>query len=104
MRGSLSRFLSIRPTSVALTIAVLCAAPATAQQSTPAQTPDPLVFNITVVGSTPLPGSDQPIDRVPAPVQTATDRDIDRSGALDVSDFMNRRLNAVHVNEVQGNP
>ena len=26
------------------------------------------------------------------------------SGALDLSDFLNRRLNGVHVNEVQGNP
>ncbi len=74
------------------------------QSEAPAQSPAPLTFNVTVVGTTPLPGSDQPIDRVPAPVQTATSRDIDRSGALDISDFMNRRLNAVHVNEVQNNP
>jgi outer membrane receptor protein involved in Fe transport len=41
---------------------------------------------------------------VPAPVQTATDRDLDNSGALDLSDFLNRRMNGVHVNEVQSNP
>ena len=41
---------------------------------------------------------------MPAPVQTATDRDIEHSGALDLSDFLNRRLNGVHVNEMQGNP
>ena len=41
---------------------------------------------------------------MPGPVQTATDRDIDNSGALDVSDFLNRRMNGVHVNEVQNNP
>jgi outer membrane receptor protein involved in Fe transport len=74
------------------------------QTETPAQPPTPLVFNVTVVGSTPLQGSDLPIERIAAPVQTATNRDIDVSGALDISDFMNRRLNAVHVNEVQNNP
>lgn len=68
------------------------------------QLPAPLIFNVTVVGNTPVPGSDVPIDQVPAPVQTATSRDIERSSALDVADFINRRLNAVHVNEIQGNP
>ena len=72
-------------------------------QSDP-QAPAPLIFNITVVGNTPLEGSDLPIDQIPAPVQTATKREIAASGALDISDFMNRRLNAVHVNEMQGNP
>ena len=38
-------------------------------------------FTVTVVGTTPLAGVDVPADQVPAPVQTATDRDIDRSGA-----------------------
>ena len=57
-----------------------------------------------MVGNTPLPGSDLPVDQIAAPVQTATKREILASGALDVSDFMNRRLNAVHINEIQGNP
>jgi len=97
---------------VALTLLAL---PAAAQEqatdtsaATPAQAdpqaPAPLIFNITVVGNTPLPGSDLPVDQIAAPVQTATKREILASGALDVSDFMNRRLNAVHVNEIQGNP
>jgi outer membrane receptor protein involved in Fe transport len=78
---------------------------ASGAQANPApQSPAPLIFNVTVVGNTPLPGSDLPVDRIPAPVQTATSRDIDRSGALDLSDFMNRRLNAVYINEVQNNP
>ena len=80
-------------------------APASGSQPQPiAQTAAPLIFNVTVVGNTPLQGSDLPIDQIAAPVQTATKRDIDASGALAVSDFMNRRLNAVHVNEIQGNP
>ena len=87
---------------------VLCVAlvslwPVTALAQPPAS-PAPLVFNVTVVGTTPLQGSDVPIERVPAPVQTATQQDIDRSGALNVADFLNRRLDSVYVNEVQNNP
>ncbi len=68
-------------------------------------TPDPPVtLRVTVIGTTPLPGVELPVVQVPGPVQTATDRDIDDSGALDVSDFLNRRMNGVHVNEVQNNP
>lgn len=59
---------------------------------------------IDVVASTPLPGIDLPISDVPAPVQTANDADIQSSAALDLSDFMNRRLNGVYVNESQENP
>lgn len=77
---------------------------APAVQNPPVQQLPPLIFNVTVVGNTPLQGSDLPIDQVAAPVQTATARDIEQSSALDVSDFLNRRLNAVHVNEIQGNP
>jgi len=74
---------------------------ATAQAPPIPQSPAPLIFNITVVGNTPLQGSDLPISRIPAPVQTATSRDVDRAGALDVSDVLNRRLNGVHVNEIR---
>ena len=80
------------------------ATPAGQQNQTPAPTPTPLVYTITVVGNTPLHGSDLPVERIPAPVQTATSRDIDRSGAADISDFLNRRFDGVHVNEIQNNP
>ena len=46
----------------------------------------------------------QPLYEMAAPVQSATKKDIERSGALDLSDFMNRNLGSVHVNEMQGNP
>jgi outer membrane receptor protein involved in Fe transport len=59
---------------------------------------------VDVVGVTPVPGLDVPKDQVPANVQTARSADIERSHALDVSGFMNRRLGSVHVNEVQNNP
>ena len=59
---------------------------------------------IDVVAATPLPGTDLPLDEIPAPVQTATARDLEQSGALDLSDLLNRRLNGVHINENQENP
>lgn len=60
--------------------------------------------SITVVTTTPLPGVDLDRDQVAAPVQTADQLDIENSGAVNLSDFMNRRLNGVYLNEVQGNP
>ena len=57
-----------------------------------------------MVGTTPLAGVDLARDEIAAPVQTASARDIQDSGALDLSDFLNRRLNGVYVNEMQGNP
>lgn len=61
-------------------------------------------FAVDVVSSTVLSGVELERDQVPAPVQSADQGDIDRSGALNLSDFLNRRLNGVYLNEVQGNP
>jgi outer membrane receptor protein involved in Fe transport len=59
---------------------------------------------VDVVSETPLAGTDLEINQIAAPVQTATAVDIENSGALDLSDFMNRDLNGVFLNEMQGNP
>ncbi|MCC6368196.1 MAG: TonB-dependent receptor [Bryobacterales bacterium] len=61
-------------------------------------------YKVDVVATTPLEGSGQRVEAIPSPVQTATSEDIRSSGALDLSDFLNRRLNAVYANEIQGNP
>ena len=60
--------------------------------------------SIDVVSVTPLPGTDLSRDQIPAPVQAASAKDIEDSGALDISDFLNKRLNGVYVNENQANP
>ena len=73
--------------------------PVYAQQGAPQLAP-----SVMIVGITPLPGIGQPLNEIAAPVQVAKSRDIARSGALELSDFMNRHLGSVHVNEVQGNP
>src|SRR3984957_15511201 len=59
---------------------------------------------IAVVATTPLAGTDLATDQIAGPVQTATAADVESSGALDLADFMNRRLNGVYLNEMQGNP
>ena len=59
---------------------------------------------VDVVEATPLPGTDLPLDQIPAPVQTATAHDLEQSGALDLSDLLKQRLAGVHINENQENP
>ncbi len=61
-------------------------------------------FRVDVVGATPLAGTDLSPTEIPLPVQAANQRDIENSGALNLSDFLNKRLNGVYVNEIQGNP
>jgi outer membrane receptor protein involved in Fe transport len=64
----------------------------------------PTSATVDVVGTTPLPGSDVTVTQIPAAVQAATSQEIDKSAALDLSDFLNRRLSSVNINENQGNP
>ncbi len=66
--------------------------------------PDQLAFSIDVVSATPLPGALLSTEEVPAPIQMARGRDLDLTGAIDLSDHLNRRLSGIHVNEIQGNP
>jgi outer membrane receptor protein involved in Fe transport len=61
-------------------------------------------FAVTVAATTPLPGADRDVNEIAAPVQLASQGDIVNSGALDLSDFLNRRINGVYLNEIQGNP
>ena len=58
---------------------------------------------VEVVEISPLDGLNLTKDKVPAPVQSATDKDIDKTHAINISDFMNRSLGSVYVNDVQGN-
>ena len=63
----------------------------------------PVLPTVVVVGVTPLPGAEVDTDHVAAPVQTATAADLERSKALDLSEFMRRSLGSVQVNDIQGN-
>lgn len=59
---------------------------------------------IQVVAATPLAGTDLASDQIAGAVQMATAIDVQKSGALELGDFMNRRLNGVYLNEMQANP
>src|SRR5579871_1946683 len=59
---------------------------------------------VNVVEATPLAGSNLSLQEMPGPVQTASGEDLNNSGSLDLSDFLNRRLNGVNINENQENP
>jgi outer membrane receptor protein involved in Fe transport len=62
------------------------------------------VSKVDVVSATPLGGTDLETNQIAGPVQTASTAEVENSGALDLSDFMNRRLNGVYLNEMQANP
>jgi outer membrane receptor protein involved in Fe transport len=79
------------------------------QSGTPVTTTIKMALSATfdrvdVVAATPLAGVDLERSEIAAPVQTATSRDIENSGAVNLADFLNRRLDGVHANEIQGNP
>jgi len=86
-----------RQTAVVLALTAAFNPNAHAQQET-------ILPAVEVIANTPLPGIGQPRSEIAAPVQSARSRDIARSGALELGDFMNRTLGSVHVNEMQGNP
>ena len=77
---------------------------ATQTQPPPPALPQP-VFTVTVIEAAPLAGRRSADREDPsAGAGRDRDRDIERSGALDLSDFLNRRMNGVYVNEIQNNP
>ena len=59
---------------------------------------------VTVVGVTPVAGTDIAISKLPYNVQSADDEALKRSQTLDLSDFMNRHLAGVTINQAQDNP
>jgi outer membrane receptor protein involved in Fe transport len=79
--------------------AALVSAPAVAQSAPPIASDDTII-----VTSTPIEGSETSARSIPAPVQTATAKDIADSHALDLSAFLNRQIGSVYVNDVQNNP
>lgn len=60
--------------------------------------------SVDVVDTTPLSGANLTKDQIAAPVQTATAADVEASGALNLADFLNRRMNGVYLNENEENP
>jgi outer membrane receptor protein involved in Fe transport len=59
---------------------------------------------VTVIGTMPLPGHELDASRIAAPVQTASELEIDRSHAVDLTAYLDRMLGGVYVNDIQNNP
>lgn len=59
---------------------------------------------IEVIGITPTHGIGLPETRIPYNVQSATAADLEASQALDITDYMNRYLGSISVNDAQNNP
>ncbi len=59
---------------------------------------------VEVVGNTPLGTSGLERKKIPGNVQSAEDEDINRHEAIGLTDFMNRRLESVNINDAQNNP
>lgn len=59
---------------------------------------------VEVVGTTPVPGIDQPRNDIPANIQSLDTRALRDARALSLPELMSSRLNGVNVNEIQGNP
>jgi iron complex outermembrane receptor protein len=57
-----------------------------------------------VIGVTPLPGSDVPVDKIPANIQAVTSEELQNAQAISLAEYLNRYLGSVHVNEAQNNP
>jgi outer membrane receptor protein involved in Fe transport len=60
-------------------------------------------FHVDVVAVTPLAGTDLPVEQIAAPVQLLDSHDIADTASPDMSDLLNRKLDAVNVVESQGN-
>jgi outer membrane receptor protein involved in Fe transport len=59
---------------------------------------------VEVISTSPLPGVGQSIDKMSSTVQVVSGKDIERSQSLDLTEYMNRNLAGVNINENQGNP
>jgi outer membrane receptor protein involved in Fe transport len=78
-----------------LTIAAACAGAAPAQE---------VDDEIIVIGVTPGGDAGLPLEKIPYNVRTATAEEIERFHSLDLSDFLNRGMGSVSLNDAQNNP
>ncbi len=59
---------------------------------------------VDVVSTTPLPGTTQPKDQVPANVQSVSPQALSAKTDVSLPDLLNRNLGSVNINDIQGNP
>ena len=81
----------------------LLAGPCARAQEHPSEDVTPLDL-VTVVGVSPVTGTDIAAMKLPYNVQSIDDSTLERAQTLDLGDFMNRHLAGVTANSAQGNP
>ncbi|NDC09479.1 MAG: TonB-dependent receptor [Oxalobacteraceae bacterium] len=59
---------------------------------------------VTVIAPVPVPGVEQPLRELSGNYQTISGEQIRSSQVFNISEFLNRDLGSVHVNDIQGNP
>jgi outer membrane cobalamin receptor len=59
---------------------------------------------VMIIGTAPLRELGQPLNEVPANVQTATAQDMKRQQSLGITDYLNNNFSGVSTNESQDNP
>jgi outer membrane receptor protein involved in Fe transport len=59
---------------------------------------------VTVIGNAPLPGLGLPMNQIPANVQTANSKDMQRQQSLDLADYLNNNFSGVNISESADNP
>ena len=63
-----------------------------------------MLENIQVIGVTPISGTGLPPEKIPANVQTVTSDDLLRGQSLNLSEYINRNLGSVNINNATTNP
>ena len=86
-----------------------CAVPLAASAAAPAPGPqNPATAaelpQITVISNTPLEGLGLPLNLIPANVQTADSKDMERQQTLSLADYLNNNFSGVNVSESADNP
>ncbi|MEJ1964989.1 MAG: TonB-dependent receptor [Gammaproteobacteria bacterium] len=77
---------------------------ASAQESPDAGAPDVIIEGVRPTEAGPMPGLLIRKDQIPGNIQSAGQKEIQESRALNVGDFMNTQMQGVSVNDYSGNP
>lgn len=59
---------------------------------------------MNIVGTSPISGANIDALKLPTPVQTVSDEQLQNAQSISLADYINRYLGSVHINEAQNNP
>ena len=59
---------------------------------------------MNIVGTSPISGANIDALKLPTPVQTVSDEQLQNAQTISLADYINRYLGSVHINEAQNNP